>query len=355
MTPPLLQPRNILVTKFGGMGDYLCALPFLEDLHNLFSAAHLTIIASPAARELLTHRKLIDDFITPRRLHLQGLSSLFTLGSAHDLLDALRHIPRPLDLFVDLGTKNSWGAMAKPLLMKLLLRPRLSIGLEQLGRAFFHNIKVPERTDAHNMLRYHELLRALGGSPLFHLPLITPTAAMEAEADAFFGDTQGLRIGLHPGANPRFVATHAWPVARFAELADRLSDIRGCRLYASGSPEEAPILEALRAKATAAITPIPYNPSVLSLAAYLKRLDLFISNDTGPMHLAVAMGVPTVGIFGHANYAAYGSYPSPVPFEAVAFELNTPNIDLTAPRRLEDITVDMVADKAARLFRIIGK
>ena len=81
------------------------------------------------------------------------------------------------------------------------------------------------------------------------------------------------------------------------------------------------------------------------LRAYLGQLDYCVANDTGPMHLAVAMRVPTVGIFGHADDESYGSYPSPTPFRAVTLDCGKkpgPTPRAVDPRHLLEITVDDV-------------
>jgi ADP-heptose:LPS heptosyltransferase len=130
------------------------------------------------------------------------------------------------------------------------------------------------------------------------LEVVVPPEA-EREADAFF---QGLHlptdtalVGLIPGASH---PARCWPPQQLARTALMLLENRRCHFFMFGSAAEAPLGEAIaRQMPTGAISSLLGKTTPAVLAAYLKRLDLLITNDTGPMHVAAAVGTPTVALF----------------------------------------------------------
>jgi len=111
------------------------------------------------------------------------------------------------------------------------------------------------------------------------------------------GDSYPL-IGIHPGARP---PARRWPPERFAAVADDLARRHGARVVLSGGPgEEAPVQAVIEHMRTRPLN-VAGRTSLGGLAALIARLDLFIGNDSGPAHLAEAVGTPTVRIFGPAD------------------------------------------------------
>jgi len=160
------------------------------------------------------------------------------------------------------------------------------------------------------------------------------------------------KICLHCGARQKFLSQKAWPLERFAALAQKLTEEGNTTVFATGSREEMPLVDKLCAIASCKIIPVPPEDDIYQFCAVISCFDYFISNDTGPMHLAVAMRVPTVGIFGRADYESYGAYPDDVPFSAVTLSDgkkygNAPNVD--DPRGLKNISVDMVYEHFKKL------
>jgi ADP-heptose:LPS heptosyltransferase len=126
---------------------------------------------------------------------------------------------------------------------------------------------------------------------------VPPEAEAEAEEALRLLDLPAgtARVGLLPGASQ---PERRWPPERLARAASLLRDRRPCHFFIFGSAGEAPLGEALaRRLPPGATTLLLGRTSPAVLAAYLKRLDLLITNDTGPMHLAAAMGTPTLALF----------------------------------------------------------
>ncbi|MGH7410142.1 MAG: glycosyltransferase family 9 protein, partial [Candidatus Methylomirabilis sp.] len=98
----------------------------------------------------------------------------------------------------------------------------------------------------------------------------------------------------------------AWPVERFAELADRLAGVAGCRVLLGGDVRERELAEAIRAQSRVAPTVLAGRTTLRQLAAVLKRCALFVGNDNGPMHMAAALGTPVVALFGPSAPEVWG-------------------------------------------------
>src|SRR5206468_12433233 len=108
---------------------------------------------------------------------------------------------------------------------------------------------------------------------------------------------------LLPGARYWF---KAWPVERFAELADRLTGVAGCRVLVGGDAREREVAEAIRTRSRFAPTVLTGRTTLRQIAADIKRCALFVGNDNGPMHMAAALGTPVVAMFGPSDPAVWG-------------------------------------------------
>lgn len=349
--------KKILVFKFGGIGDYVCLLPFLEDLRNFYEKAQITAVIAPAGKELLEHNGTVDKCIISKQISLPCLGSILSINAINDICEIISSLDAPYDLFIDVVSKYYFTGILKPWLIKVLSKAMFSIGLHYKKKSFYLDVKIlDDRYQAkHNIEKYADILKALGGTPQFHLAKISPSYTSGQKAKDFFRQfDKQINIGLHPGANVKFFSQRAWPAERFAKLAQLIKDNYSCNLFVTGSPQERDLIEKVINTASVKITPIPFTGNIIDFCAYLQELDYYISNDTGPMHLAVAMGVPTVGIFGHADFESYGTYPATVPFIGVTLEKgkkHTYHSILKDPRGLREISVEDVFNKFQELTK----
>jgi ADP-heptose:LPS heptosyltransferase len=109
-------------------------------------------------------------------------------------------------------------------------------------------------------------------------------------------------VGLHPGARS---PARRWPAEYFADVGDALARRFGARIVITGGPGERPLADAVASKMTSPTINLAERTTVGGLAALLRRIDLFISNDTGPAHVAVALDRPSISIFGPADRARW--------------------------------------------------
>jgi ADP-heptose:LPS heptosyltransferase len=110
-------------------------------------------------------------------------------------------------------------------------------------------------------------------------------------------------VGLHPGARP---PARRWPAEHFAVVGDALARRFGATIVITGGPSEGSLAEAVAVKMTSHVVNLAERTSVGGLAALIRKLDLFISNDTGPSQVAVALDRPSISIFGPADRVRWG-------------------------------------------------
>ena len=145
------------------------------------------------------------------------------------------------------------------------------------------------------------------------------------------------------------LATKRWPAERFASIAERLVAELGAQVLLTGGPGDTPLAEKVEAAISCRVVNLVGRTGLGELGAILERCDLFLGNDTGAMHLAVAVGTPVVAIFGPTSPANYGPYGSGAgvalwrPVEcSPCLRRGRANAQCPRPRCIEAITVEEV-------------
>lgn len=154
----------------------------------------------------------------------------------------------------------------------------------------------PEEYYAHSIVEY--FLRLL---PLAGVPVATRECRLEPRPDdllraaALFPSSRAPRVLLHPGSRSSY---RIWPLDRFARIADRLVAETGAQVVLIGGPSEQPLIEGIRAAARTPLTVIPPPGDVCAFAACARQADVLLCHDSGPMHIAAAVGTRIVALFG---------------------------------------------------------
>ena len=272
---------KILVIRLSSMGDIILTLPALKILKTRFPHAHVDVLVKARYRDLLQSQPQVDDLLV-----LEEGEGIFSL--------ARRLRQRSYDLVVDLH------ANLRSRLLGLLLRAERTLRVKKrpLRRrlmVLFHRRPAPR---VHTVDLYLDTLRPLGVEAGREAPRLSLRPNERQEADRFLDDLGPVRqkpfVGLHPGA--RWPGKR-WPAERFIETGRRLTGTYRCGILVFGGEGE----EALAEEVARGLGPdgvVAAGLSLRSLMALIDRCALFITNDSGPMHLATALGVPVVAIFG---------------------------------------------------------
>lgn len=276
--------RRICLIKPSALGDVVQTLPLLGMLRARFPTATISWVVQRDFADLLTGHPDLTEIIP---FHRDGGWRAFMR-----LLKLLRD--RRFDLVFDVQGLSRSG------IMTFATRAAVRVGLESAreGASLAYNCTLPDSGwGVPARVRYWRVAEALGkaGHPQV---AIVPTSAADAAIVA-----EQLRslprpiMAIHPGAG---WTTKRWPVEKFAEIARRFEGsvfVVGAR---SEEPLAARLVELARAPAKSAIN-LAGRTTLKQLAALLKAADVVVSNDSGPMHLAAAVGTPLVGIFTCTN------------------------------------------------------
>lgn len=286
--------RNILVIKLRYIGDVLLATPALRALRDGFQDARLTVAVNRGTEPILKENPDVNEVLTVER---------GTSGEPWRFVGELRR--RCFDCVVDL-TDGDRSAI----LTRLSGAPvRIGFNEEHRWRGLLYTTVVQVPQGLHRVEHDLEAVRALGIEPKAG-PLVLHTSSEDEREAARVLTDAGLNesgherlVWLQPGARYWF---KAWPAERFADLADRLAGTYGCRVLIGGDTSERGIAESIRKQARSAPTVLAGRTTLLQSAAIMRRCALFVGNDNGPMHMAAALGVPVVALFGPSDPAEWG-------------------------------------------------
>jgi heptosyltransferase-1 len=283
----LSEPR-ILLIKLSSLGDVIHALPTLEALRSLYPQGHITwLVENTYAPVLAEHPALDEVWPVPR----PRLGSGRFLEKLPELFQTARRLrEKPFDLVIDLqGLLKSafWVALA---------RGERKLGYDRTRE--FSYLALTERLapfnpEAHAVRRYLNAARHLGAPaapPLFRLGLNLPEDLRHLLPET----GQPLAI-LHPGAR---WPTKLWPGPHWARLAEWLIRDKGFQVVLTGSSGDRDLVGEIVAQATVPLLNLSGRTSLAELAALFKKARIAVTTDTGPMHLACALGTPVAALFG---------------------------------------------------------
>lgn len=270
---------SILVMRTDRLGDVVLILPFLEALANAFPTASIDVLVRPLVAGVFHHQPRIRNVILDEGESCARLAKKIA-GNHYDALVAINPTWR-----------NAWVAFRSRVPWRVGQGARLQ-GLFFNHPVTFHRSQMEKHEAAYHLL----YLRGLGVEPPDELPdlhiAVDESARNRVASLLKEGGITGERalVVLHPGLGG---SSHAWGKENYRALASRLHQA-GCDVVVTGSPAESEL-----ASFVAGCDALSFagRTSLAELIALIALSRLFISVDTGPMHVAAALGVPTVSIF----------------------------------------------------------
>ncbi|NOY53567.1 MAG: glycosyltransferase family 9 protein [Deltaproteobacteria bacterium] len=280
------SPGRILVISQQRLGDAVLSLPCVSVLRGRFPGARILVLCPPAVREIFDLCPGVDDVM---------------VGTCRGGLTGIRRLVRSLrenefDLVIDLNTDG----LLFPAFLAGLAGSGYSVGYGQDGRGVFFDEVVPGPDgEKHTVDRLLALLVPLGvENPSREVRLDLPGNATEPfrPGHPVGRKNEGIPlVGVHPGGTHW---TQRWPVEYFAELSDLLIEKGSARVVLCGGPSDWEILRRVQERMRMRPEVAPPFPSLRDFAVFLSRLDLLICNNSGPLHLACAVGTKTFSFMG---------------------------------------------------------
>lgn len=287
------DPRNILVIDFGQLGDVVMSLPALRALRERFAHARITVAVGKSAAEIVEMSASADETIAIDRVALRDGFPPLSVLKVFQIVKEVRR--RQFDFVVDLHSLSETNLLGffsgAP---KRLFSRRRGRSIDFLSN--FKPMPPIEETnhERHQVDRYLDVLRPLGISDAPRIPRLATRAEDDREIDRLLqkqrAEAGAPLVGLFPGAGH---PSRRWPLERFAQLADSLARIDDVRPVVFAGPEERALIPQIRAIFPPS-TVILDRLSIRQLVSAQARLAVFVSNDTGPLHLAAAAGAPIV-------------------------------------------------------------
>jgi ADP-heptose:LPS heptosyltransferase len=286
------QPvRRIAVLRCNALGDYLMVTPALAALRARFPGAELTLLGAPWHERFLCGRPgpVSRVLVVPEVDGLAGQPSGAPPASELPAFVAAARAAR-YDLAVQI---HGGGRVANPLVRAL--GAQWAIGLRAEGAAAL-DADVPYRYYQSEADRFLEVVRLVGADGPAEYPRLAVLPSERAGAAALLPG-EGPWVALHPGAtDPR----RRWPAERFAAVADAVGQV-GARPVLVGGPGETDLGAAVAARAAGPVLDLTGRTGLGTLAGVLERCAVVVANDSGPLHLARAVGTATVGLFWCGN------------------------------------------------------
>jgi len=289
------QIQRIVVRGTNWVGDAVMGVPALRRLRQLFPNAHITLVVRPWAEGLFADADFLNALITYERKSWRSV-----------LEQAQMWREQKFDLAVLF--QNAFEAALIPFLARVSWR----IGYATDGRKILltHALALPPRRSAEHEIFYYlnivrEIERMLGHPPAAVEPAYSLTVSEQRQLSAVdklvgFGARQErITVALCPGSiNSR---AKRWPAERYAELADRLIKEQGADVLLIGSDGERDVARQVKQHMTQQPLNLTGKTTLADTVAILSVVDLVVTNDTGPAHIASALGRPTLVVFGPTN------------------------------------------------------
>jgi len=292
--------KRILIIMMGGIGDMILLTPALKALRKAYPSSTLSFLLGPyGAEKVIEGSDLINKKIIIDPEKYKGVKGKIKL------IQELRKEKFSLSI-----TSTGTNPIKSGLLCYLAgVKYRLGENID--GKGFFYNLKVPFNPERHNVESNIDLLQRLGIKADDKRTYIYRSSEDKYFAKNIFADhhLEGKRlIGIHPGSGIHQARFRRWPKERFARLADELIEKYKASVMIFGGADEVSLACEIKDLMNSNPILMAGKTTLTQAAALIEECRLFISNDSGLMHVACAVNTPTLGIYGPTNYKRTGPY-----------------------------------------------
>ena len=288
--------KILVVRQDDRIGNLILTTPLLSALRRFFPKAQVWYLASKTFHTLFSKSNLVDEILVARKKQyiFHPLSLLFFIR---------RIRKQEFDLAIDASDESNFSLNNS--LLVYLSGARIRVGYRKRQTSVFLNIEVPPSPQTKHASEMHlDLLRHLVGD--------FPSGGLKIEADPVkqtpmdkYLKENGVEngdflVGMHIGGRLK----KRWPVENFQELADWMTESLHAKVIFFWGPEEGKAIQRIKAKDGRQIISELFD--LPSLSALIQRCNLFVSPDTGAMHLSVAVGTPTLALFLDSDPVKFG-------------------------------------------------
>lgn len=295
-----LKPRNIIVRMPNWLGDCVMATPILADLRHHWPEASITVMCQEPLGGLIQQDPHIDSI-----LHFKRPKRLFAKNFYRTILLPIREGHYDLGILLTNSFSSAWWFWRGHVDNR--------IGFATHARSFLLNFPIPfpiQRKTQHLVLTYKALLEPLGIPISKTAPTLYLLEEEKKERDRLFA-TFGIQekdfvLGINPGA--AYGSAKCWLPDRFQQLTRELLQNLDMKIVFFGDSIGTPLVDMICSEFTKNVINLAGKTSLRQLAVMIQACDLFLTNDSGPMHIASALGVPLIALFGSTDDITTGPY-----------------------------------------------
>ena len=295
--PKGFAPERILVVKLDHLGDVLLATPVFSNLRRAYPHAELHALTGEWSRVVLERHPEVNSVIEYNSPAFCRIGQPTSLRESFKLYRLLRR--QKYDLMVELRSdwRVVWFAFLR-LAPKRLSRASLQVA-NKLGFSQF--------SGTHETTRNLDVLKQVGIPTPVQTAIFSVTTEDKKWASDFLAtyqiDRQRPLIAIHPGSP---IALKRWMPERYAKLADWLIAQKRAQILFVGVKDEIPIVIEIQGCMQKESINVAGKTTLTQLASILHTCNVFIGNDSGPMHLAAAVGTQTIGLYGPGDPTRFG-------------------------------------------------
>lgn len=278
------QYKRILLTRLKYIGDIVLTTPLIHTLRDRFPDAYIAYLGDKNGVSLLEQNPYLDEIFSidfSRNTVLQQLGLFYRLNRKH------------FDLVIDLFCNP------RSALLSFATQAPVRVGGNLPGRGKLYTIRIKDDGIPKSAVEFHyQSLKAAGIEPKYFAPEIFLTEDEKKESRRYL-EWQGIDfskpiVALHPGGT---WPAKLWPAERFADLADLLVAKMHAQIILTKGPRDGEAAGKVESAVVGGVLSLPVLP-LRQLAAILSLCAACVANDSGPMHIAAAVGTPTIGLFG---------------------------------------------------------
>lgn len=340
---------SVLLIRLNDIGEVVMTLPCVDATRRALPHARIGVLVSPPSHELFLHDDRINQIFIFEKKLWRGSPTWRGMRQLAGLIRDLRR--HRFDVAIDLHNNPSTHWLARASGAKL----RVALDSKYRSR-FVMSWRVPEDPrweEMHTVERHLHVLSSVsipsrGAEYGFALdPEVKERVKTSVNHET---NRDKPRILFQPGAG---LAERCWPVAKYAELADRLTRGMGAQIIVHCGPNEDHLGQRIHQAASRPVV-LARRLTLQELAGLLTECDLLVTNDSGPMHLGAAVGIPIVAIFGPTDPRRAGPFGAQAEIVTHSPDCSPCGIQLFACTHREcltEISVDEVYQAVRRLLR----
>lgn len=341
------KPKNILIIKPSALGDIVQALPAVCSLAKSLDGAKISWLVRPECAPLLENHPCVDEIIYFDR---KALGKWWCNPEAFKRLCLLVKQLRRGRFDIALDFQG---------LFRSAVFGWFSGALRRFGMAdarefahVFYTDTIKQNEDSVHLVDYFQQMAAAAGADISESRFeLSPSSEALKEVETLLDKHEVNKenyVVLVPGST---VQTKCWPVSLFAELADKIFSKFGSTVVATGVAAEKEIVEQLKKQTQRRVVDFAGVTNIPQLVALLSKAKVVVSNDTGPVHIASALGVGVVLVMGHTNPGRVGPYGRPETVAAIDAQGRGRAVESNHPRHeIANVGVDEVFEKVCEQF-----